>query len=136
MTDHVSQAKRSEIMRAVGTRNTRPEMAVRKMLHRAGYRFRIHRADLPGTPDVVLPRYRKVVFVHGCYWHGHRGCPKARLPRSRIEFWRGKVEGNRRRDRATIRQLRVIGWRPMVVWQCELKRPERLIRKLSIFLEE
>lgn len=136
MVDHVPPVKRSEIMRAVGTRNTGPELAVRKMLHRAGYRFQLHRKDLPGTPDIVLPRLRKAIFVHGCYWHGHAGCTKGRLPRSRVDYWAAKIETNRRRDRARMRELRTAGWTPLVVWQCQLRRPEVLLRRLKRLLKE
>jgi DNA mismatch endonuclease, patch repair protein len=134
MVDHVSPAKRSEIMRAVHTQNTGPEILVRKLLHRAGYRFRLHRKDLPGTPDIVFPTRHKVIFVHGCYWHGHTSCPKARLPESRVEYWAAKIAANRRRDRARMRQLRKTGWRAFVVWQCQLRRPEPLMRRLKGFL--
>jgi DNA mismatch endonuclease (patch repair protein) len=136
MADHVSPTKRSEIMRAVRTRDTGPELRVRQLLHRAGYRFRLHGKDLPGTPDIVLPRLRKVIFVHGCYWHGHAGCRKSRLPRSRVQYWATKIAANRRRDRARMRQLRTAGWKPFVVWQCQLRRPEPLLRRVTRFLEE
>jgi DNA mismatch endonuclease (patch repair protein) len=136
MTDHVTAEKRSAIMRAVGTKNTRPELMVRRMLHRAGFRFRLHRKDLPGTPDIVLASRQKVIFVHGCYWHGHPGCSKARLPKTRRTYWEAKVAGNRVRDRDRIRKLRACGWRALVVWQCELRSPERLLKKLLKFLEE
>lgn len=123
-------------MRAVRSRDTGPEILVRQLIHRAGYRFRLHRRDLPGTPDIVFPRLGKVIFVHGCYWHGHAGCEKGRLPRSRVEFWAAKIVANRHRDRARMRQLRAAGWRPFVVWQCQLRRPESLLRRVTRFLEE
>src|SRR5262249_20510722 len=91
MVDHVTPSKRSEIMRAVRSRDPGPELSLRTMLHRAGYRYRLHVKELPGTPDIVLPRLRAVIFVHGCYWHGHAGCSKAALPKSRVDFWRAKV---------------------------------------------
>lgn len=136
MVDHVSPAKRSEIMRAVHTYDTGPEILVRRLLHRAGFRFRLHRKDLPGSPDIVFPTRHKVIFVHGCYWHGHEGCPKARLPRSRVNYWAAKIWANSRRDRARMRQLRKLGWKPFVVWQCQLRRPEPLLRRVTRFLEE
>lgn len=134
MVDHVSPLKRSEIMRAVGTRDTGPELAVRRLLHRAGFRYRLHVKVLPGTPDIVLPRHRAVIFVHGCYWHGHEGCPKARLPKSRPDYWSAKIADNRRRDRDRISLLLKSGWRPLVVWQCELREPDRVRARLLKFL--
>jgi DNA mismatch endonuclease (patch repair protein) len=107
-------------MRSVGTRNTGPEIVVRKLLHRLGLRFRLHRQDLPGRPDIVLPRRRTAVFVHGCFWHGHR-CSKGRLPKSRPDYWIPKIAGNKRRDRRNLNSLKKLGWRPIVVWQCETR---------------
>ena len=95
MPDVFSKSKRSEIMSHIGQKDTQPEIVVRKMLHRMGYRFRLHRKDLPGKPDIVLPKYRKVIFVHGCFWHGHEGCPRAALPETNREFWEQKVEKNK-----------------------------------------
>ena len=136
MTDHVDQATRSKIMRAVQSKNTGPEMTVRRLLHGAGYRYRLHAPDLPGRPDLVFRQRRKVIFVHGCFWHGHRGCSKAKLPKTRVEFWRGKVALNQERDAARIRDLRRLGWRSLVVWQCQLRRPDTVLRRLVRFLEE
>lgn len=134
MTDHVNPTKRSEIMRAVRSRDTGPELVVRKMIHRAGFRYRLHSKKLPGTPDIVFPRLKKVIFVHGCYWHGHPGCKKAALPKSRVEFWKAKVDGNRVRDQTRMLQLRQDGWMPIVVWQCELREPEKLFRRVTSLL--
>jgi DNA mismatch endonuclease, patch repair protein len=136
MVDHVTPSKRSEIMRAVRSRDTGPELSLRTMLHRAGYRYRLHVKELPGTPDIVLPRLRAVIFVHGCYWHGHAGCSKAALPKSRVEFWRAKVMANRSRDRARISELKQAGWAPIVVWQCELRDPARVLRRVTDFLQQ
>ncbi|WP_017940247.1 very short patch repair endonuclease [Zestomonas thermotolerans] len=133
MPDLVTTAKRSEIMRAVKSADTGPEIAVRKMLHRLGYRYRLHRRDLPGTPDIVFPGRRKVVFVHGCFWHGHL-CRYGRLPRSKIEYWQPKIEANRKRDVRKLRELRRAGWEALVVWQCELKHETRVVQKLVSFL--
>jgi DNA mismatch endonuclease (patch repair protein) len=131
--DSVTTAKRSEIMRAVKSEDTGPEVAVRKMLHRLGYRYRLHRRDLPGTPDIVFPGRRKVVFVHGCFWHGHR-CRYGWLPKSKLEYWQPKIEANRKRDVRKLRELRRAGWEVLVVWQCELKQETRVVQKLVSFL--
>lgn len=120
--DIYSPAKRSDIMARVRSRNTKPELAVRSMLHRMGYRFRLHRKDLPGKPDVVLPRYRTVVFVHGCFWHQHTGCKKATLPKRNSEFWEAKLKRNIERDEETRRRLESSGWHVLVLWECEVKR--------------
>jgi DNA mismatch endonuclease (patch repair protein) len=136
MVDHVDRAKRSMIMRAVRSTHTGPELIVRRLLHKAGYRYRLHGSDLPGRPDLIFPARHKIVFVHGCFWHGHRGCSKARLPKTRVSFWSNKIALNRQRDASTIRQLKRQGWRSLVVWQCQLRRPERVLQRLVRFLEE
>lgn len=110
--------------------NTKPEIEVRSMLHRMGYRFRLHRRDLPGTPDIVLPGRGAVVFVHGCFWHGHV-CKRTKMPKSRTAYWFEKIETNRRRDSRKRRGLKALGWKVVIVWECELKRPEKLARKLE-----
>ena len=125
--------KRSEIMSAVRTRDTGPELLVRKLLFAQGYRYRLHRKDLPGRPDIVFPGRRKAIFVHGCFWHGHR-CKKGRLPKSRLRYWRPKIVANKKRDARNLAALRRPGWRALVVWQCELKISETLMRKLKTFL--
>lgn len=109
--------------------NTKPEIEVRSLLHRLGYRFRLHRRDLPGTPDIVLPGREAVVFVHGCFWHGH-ACKRAKMPKSRRAYWVEKIEGNRRRDMRKRRQLKALGWAVVIVWECEIKRPDKLTVKL------
>jgi DNA mismatch endonuclease (patch repair protein) len=109
---------RSEMMARVRTRNTSPELAVRSELHRRGYRFRLHRRDLPGTPDIVLPRYRTAVFVHGCFWHGHN-CPKGKRPKSNAEFWNKKLDENLRRAERQEAELTSLGWRTHTVWECQ-----------------
>ena len=135
MIDHVSKAKRSAIMKAVGTENTGPEMTVRKALHRLGYRFRLHRKDLPGSPDIVLPKYKTVIFVHGCFWHRHKGCKKATTPKTNTEYWQAKFRQNVDRDKRNKRALEALGWRVVVVWQCEVPTVEKamdtLIAKLG-----
>lgn len=124
MVDHVDSQKRSDIMRAVQTRNGRYELLVRSALHRLGYRFRLHGRDLPGTPDIVLPKWKTVVFVHGCYWHRH-GCSKTTTPKTNEVFWLRKFEANVSRDRFVNERLRHMGWNVVVVWQCELRSLEQ-----------
>lgn len=122
---------RSEMMRRVRGRDTSPELFVRSALHRRGLRFRIHRRDLPGRPDIVLPGLRVVVFVHGCFWHGH-DCPRGRPPASNREFWLPKLQANRRRDDAAEKALRLAGWRVETVWQCSLKAStNELVERLA-----
>ena len=104
--------------------NTRPELLLRRGLHARGLRFRLHRKDLPGKPDLVFPKRRAVILVHGCFWHGH-GCPMFKLPATRAEFWRSKIAGNQERDRNAIAALRAGGWRILVVWECSLRGPAR-----------
>ena len=125
--------QRRRIMQAVKTKDTKPELVVRRVLHRLGYRFRLHRRDLPGRPDIVLPRHRKIIFVHGCFWHWH-GCAKGQPPRSRPEYWLPKLERNVKRDVTNIEQLESLGWRVLVVWQCETKELDRLTLRLQDFV--
>ena len=136
MPDVFSKAKRSWIMSRVKGRDTKPEMVVRSVVHRMGFRFRLHRRDLPGNPDVVLPRYHEVIFVHGCFWHGHRGCPRSKRPTTNEEFWSKKLDGNIKRDRRFRRVLRETGWKVLVVWECETRKPDKLLRKLERFLND
>lgn len=129
MTDRITPKRRSWLMSQIRSTDTKPEIAVRSSLHSLGFRFRLHRKDLPGTPDIVLPGRDAVVFVHGCFWHGHR-CKKTGMPKSRMEYWVPKIEANRRRDAKKRRQLKTLGWKVVVVWECELKKPEKLTTKL------
>ncbi|WP_090175903.1 very short patch repair endonuclease [Pseudomonas arsenicoxydans] len=122
---------RSDIMRAVKRAHTAPEIKVRQALHAIGLRFRLHRRDLPGSPDIVLPRFGVVVFVHGCFWHRHSGCRYASTPKSREEFWLAKFEANVRRDANKEAQLLGLGWRVIVVWECETRSPEKLMLRLK-----
>lgn len=110
-------------MQAVRVRNTEAELRVRRVLHALGYRFRLHDTSLPGTPDIVLPRHRKVVLVHGCFWHGHPRCKRAKLPRNNAATWRVKVLQNRARDKKKIIALRELGWDVLILWECETKTP-------------
>lgn len=121
MTDIFSKDTRSFIMRHVPGKNTKPEMCVRSALHRAGYRFRIHRSDLPGNPDIVLPFYRTVIFVNGCFWHQHLGCRKATIPQNNRDFWRKKLTRNVVRDAENRKKLADLGWNSITVWECEIK---------------
>lgn len=126
MADHVSEQKRSYIMSRVPSKNSLPELAVRKALHARGLRFRLHRHDLPGTPDIVFSRQKIAIFVHGCFWHGHDGCSKSRLPATRQEYWSIKINRNRERDAENLISLSNLGWQSEVIWGCEVKNPERL----------
>ena len=121
MTDHVSSRRRSEIMRNIKAKDTSPEILVRSLLHRMGYRFRLHVKTLPGHPDIVLPCRRKIIFVHGCFWHAHKNCKKATLPKSNVAFWEAKILRNKARDTATRRLLKRAGWELLTIWQCQLK---------------
>jgi DNA mismatch endonuclease (patch repair protein) len=115
---------RSEIMANVGTKDTRPEMIVRRHLHALGYRYALHRRELPGRPDLVFPGRRAVIFVHGCFWHGH-GCRWGRLPKTRLDYWAPKIAANVERDGDAAKRLTALGWRTHVVWQCSLLKPPR-----------
>ena len=125
--------KRSEIMRAVGSRDTTPELAVRRIAHGQGYRYSLHARDLPGTPDIVFRTRRKAIFVHGCFWHGHR-CGKGRLPKTRTEYWSEKIAGNRLRDRKAVRRLKAAGWQTLTIWGCETGDCTRVMDVLVLFL--
>lgn len=113
-------------MSRVSGKDTGPEMVVRRMLHMMGFRYRLHAKDLPGKPDVVLPRHRKVVFVHGCFWHGHRNCKRSKRPSSNEKFWNEKIEKNIKRDETAKRKLKKVGWDVLVVWECQTKNKENL----------
>lgn len=126
---------RSEMMSAVRSKDTKPEMLVRRLLHRSGYRYRLHRADLPGKPDLVLPSRKKVIFVNGCFWHQHEGCSFSHVPRSNVPYWAPKLQRNRERDREHLKALRAAGWKCMVLWECQLNKPNLLLRRLIKFLE-
>lgn len=121
-------------MALVRARDTGPELVVRRLVHADGYRYRLCRRDLPGSPDLVFPSRHKVILVHGCFWHRHAGCKLARLPKSRLDFWIPKLEANRRRDARDRRALERAGWSVLVVWECQLARPDRVRRALRRFL--
>jgi DNA mismatch endonuclease (patch repair protein) len=126
---------RSRIMRAVKSRDTTPELAVRRLAHRMGYRFRLHRKDLPGKPDLVFPGRHRVIFVHGCFWHGHDCARGARVPKGNREYWLRKIKCNRERDGAACTALTAAGWKITVFWECELRDAKRLRSRLSRFLK-
>ena len=130
MTDIVNSKRRSAIMACIGGRDTAPELAVRRIAHRMGLRFRLHCKDLPGRPDLVFPKHRLVVFVHGCFWHRHEECKYAYTPKSRIEFWAKKFASNVARDARQEAALKALGWRVLVIWECETKDEVAVERKL------
>ena len=136
MTDVFSKEKRSWIMSRVRGRDTKPEILVRSFVHRMGFRFRIHRRDLPGNPDIVLPRHGKVIFVHGCFWHGHKRFQRSKRPTTNKGFWNKKLDENIERDKRFQRKLRLMGWKVLVLWQCEVRKPEKMLRKLERFLHD
>lgn len=136
MTDIVGAAQRSWMMSKVRDRDTAPELAVRSMVHAMGFRFRLHRRDLPGTPDLVLPRHEKVILVNGCFWHQHPGCAKAKRPASRREFWNEKLDANIERDRRNVEKLESLGWEVLVIWECETDDPGTLLAKLEDYLSD
>ncbi len=134
MTDTVDRKKRSEIMSRVPSKDTKPEMIVRRVAHGLGFRYRLHRKDLPGRPDIVFPKRRAVVFVHGCFWHRHPGCKYASTPATRTEYWTAKFESNVARDARNEALLRELGWRVMVIWECETRDRETVAERISAFL--
>lgn len=134
--DVVDQLTRSRMMSGIRGKNTKPEMAVRRFLHAHGYRFRIHRKDLPGNPDMVFPRLKICLFVHGCFWHRHMGCRYATTPKTRPEFWNDKFQKNVARDQASIDSLEALGWQVLVVWECQLKNDKNALAKLLSKMEE
>ncbi|ADP70737.1 DNA mismatch endonuclease Vsr [Rhodomicrobium vannielii ATCC 17100] len=132
MSSHLSvDPVRSRIMQAVGQKHTAPEMTVRRTLYALGYRFRVQRRDLPGSPDIVLRKHKTVIFVHGCFWHRHPLCKKATMPKTRLEFWTEKFDRNVARDQLTEIALRKMGWQVLIVWECETKSVEILAAKLA-----
>lgn len=133
--DRVTEATRSRIMAAVHTKNTSAEKTVRSIVYGMGYRYTLNRRELPGSPDLVFKGRRKVIFVHGCFWHGH-SCKYGRLPKSKLDYWQPKIQANRNRDRMQSRRLRKAGWSLMVIWQCQLKGREELEARIRRFLDE
>jgi DNA mismatch endonuclease (patch repair protein) len=134
MADTLSKRERSQRMARIRSRDTRPEFLVRRLVHRLGYRFRVYRPDLPGRPDLVLPRHHAIIFVHGCFWHRHSGCPRARLPASNIKYWLPKLTANKQRDKKHATSLVKLGWRVLVLWERELVDVESVAHKIVRFL--
>ena len=133
--DVFTPKQRSEVMSRIRQKNTKPELVVRRLLHGMGYRFRLHRRDLPGTPDLVLPKYRVAILVNGCFFHRHHGCRYAYTPKTRTEFWMSKFASNIDRDRRVNTSLRSIGWLPVSLWECETERPTKLAGRLKRILK-
>lgn len=121
MTDTFEAEKRSQIMALVKSRNTKPEIIVRQLVHQLGFRFQLKTYPLPGNPDIVLPRYKIAIFVHGCFWHQHQECRGRRIPKSRLDYWQPKLQRNVERDKGNLQQLKASGWKAIVVWECSLK---------------
>ena len=127
---HKVSEQRSRNMSAIKSKNTKPEIKVRKLLHSMGYRFRLHSKDLPGSPDIVLPKYKTVIFVHGCFWHRHENCKYASTPKTRKEFWNKKFTENKKRDSEIQEKIKILDWRSVVIWECETKNIENLRHKI------
>ncbi len=136
MTDVFLESKRSWIMSRVRGKDTSPELIVRSLIHRLGYRFRLHRKDLPGKPDIVFPGRKKAIFVHGCFWHGHDCNRGSRAPKTNTVYWKEKIKRNVRRDKARQRELDLLGWRTLIIWECRTKDPGSLRSVIVSFLEE
>lgn len=133
MPDRFDSVKRSQIMSRVKVKNTAPEVKLRSILYRRGFRFRLNRKDLPGKPDIVLPKYKAVIFVHGCFWHGH-DCKRGQRPKTNEEFWNGKIDCNIKRDEINAIKLKELGWRVLAVWECEIKKNDVLLQHIEEFL--
>lgn len=132
--DTIDPARRSQLMSRIRSKDTKPEIAVRQILHRLGYRFRLHRKDLPGRPDIVLPRHRKIVLVHGCFWHGHT-CRLASKPKSNESYWTGKITKNKERDARNLAALEEAGWTVLELWECDVRKFEGLEDRLAAFMK-
>ena len=130
-----SKEKRSEVMSKIRSKDTKPEILVRKMLFARGYRYRLHVKNLPGKPDIVMPKYKAAIFVHGCFWHLHSGCREGTIPKTRTDYWKDKLLGNRQRDKKHMRELRKLGWRVLRLWECEVeKNPDKIMKIIESFL--
>jgi DNA mismatch endonuclease (patch repair protein) len=133
--DRLTRERRSALMSRIRGKDTAPEKTLRAALHKAGYRYRIHVRSLPGCPDIVFPTRRKAIFVHGCFWHSHEKCRLGLLPKSKLSYWKPKLQANVRRDQRNIRKLRRQGWGVLVVWQCRLRKLDRSLSRIRWFLE-
>ena len=136
MVDIHTKEQRSYNMSQIKCRNTKPEMIVRSIVHRMGYRYSLHRKDLPGKPDMVLVRHGKIIFVHGCFWHMHNCCYGRVKPATRAKFWEQKRQGNIERDKRNIRKLRQQGWKVLTIWECQTRDLSKLAKKLALFLSD
>jgi DNA mismatch endonuclease (patch repair protein) len=134
--DSLTPAERSERMGRVRSKDTGPEIIVRRIVHSMGFRYRLHARDLPGTPDLVFRKRGKIILVHGCFWHRHGKCRYTRWPKSKLDFWKPKLENNQRRDKLNRRRLRILGWHVLVVWECQLNDKEALAARMRAFLED
>lgn len=132
-----SKEKRSNVMAKIRSKNTKPELTLRSNLHKLGYRFRIHRKDLPGNPDIVLPKYKTVIFVHGCFWHFHKNCKEGRIPNTNSELWEKKFERNITKDKTNQNECRNLGWKVIVIWECEIeKNLDQTLNKILSLISE
>lgn len=131
MADTLTPEQRHRCMAAIKGKDTKPEMVVRRYLHSLGYRYSLHNKKLPGCPDLVLRKYKTVIFIHGCFWHGHEGCKFSRLPKTNVEFWQDKITRNQQRDQKVIKLLREKGWNVITVWECDLRNKEKREKTLS-----
>ncbi len=137
MVDIWTKTKRSDVMSRIRSKDTGPERAVRSMVHALGYRFRLHRNDLPGKPDIVLPKYGAVIFVNGCFWHQHKNCIDGRIPKSSSDYWRKKLQRNIEKDKENVKKLRKMGWKVLSLWECDIeKHPERVRKNILDCLRE
>ena len=134
MTDKLTPERRSENMRRIRSRDTSPERIVWQLVYGMGFRYRLHVSKLPGKPDLVFSRFRRIIEVRGCFWHQHRGCIDSHIPKSRMEYWRPKLKGNQRRDRDNEKALRAAGWEVLTIWECEVRKPGVLMERINEFL--
>jgi DNA mismatch endonuclease, patch repair protein len=134
--DNLTKKQRSKQMRLIRSVDTKPELLVRGILHRLRARYQLHRKDLPGRPDLVFPWRGKIIFIHGCFWHGHLGCRLGRVPKSRVAYWTAKISRNRQRDTAALRLLRRMGWKCLVLWECQLRHGDKVAGRVSRFLSK
>ena len=134
--DTISSDRRSKNMRQIRSKDTKPEIAVRKLIHSMGYRYRLHSRNLPGKPDMVFSGRRKVIFVHGCFWHQHKSCISGRIPKSRVDYWRPKLTKNRKRDKTNQKRLKDFGWDCLVIWECEIQDTKKIAKLVRSFLNE
>ena len=131
MADYLTKEQRSWNMSRIRSKDTKPELVVRSLLHRMGYRFRLHRKDLPGKPDIVLPKYKTVIFVHGCFWHGHKVCKRGNMPKSNRDYWVQKIQKNIDRDKKHRKELKKMGWKVLTIWECQIGRNAAIEKKIK-----